>query len=412
MGHLVMSLLDTPEVQRLRGLKQLGLAQVVFPGAEHSRFVHALGTTHLMCRLMDKLSKGHVFGETARLDAVAAALLHDLGHGPLSHLFEEVSGMARSHESWTVALIQDPATKVNGVLEEFDAGMSERVCRLIQGTSTDQLLQPWVSGVLDVDRCDYLLRDSHMTGVRYGAYDLQWLLRVVDLVDVPGLGTVVGVKGQKAVPPLESYFLGRHYMYRQVYHHRATRAAESLVKGLFERLHDVGEKSGLPEFTPRAIALALSGRVVPSEAYLALDDATLAVFFSRLEDSGDPVLAGLSTALRGRKLPKTILLEIPLDARAMEDVRELASGAGYAAKYWLREDVTCDVPYAESDGLDGTGVWVQSEGRCRRLGEVSFVLGQLKNQRVETRRLIFPQDLRGRIEPLITRFTSNGLGSS
>ena len=191
--RVVRSLLDTREVQRLRRVRQLGLASLVFPGAEHTRFSHAIGAAHVMQALLhridacsDELPADQRLDEEARAEALAAALLHDLGHGPFSHLFEEVLPHAKHHELWTQEILLDPSTEVHQTLESLSAGMAERVTGLLSGNYRLGYLSQSVSGTLDVDRADYLLRDSHMTGVRYGLYDLDWLLQALTFACVDG----------------------------------------------------------------------------------------------------------------------------------------------------------------------------------------------------------------------------------
>src|SRR5262249_52637516 len=150
------------------------MTSLVFAGAEHSRFVHALGSAHIMVSLQAQLRKiGDILPLELRLDeesaadALAAALLHDLGHGPFSHLWEGIFPQTKTHEAWTVETIQDCATEVHVALERLSQGMAERVASLLTGQHRLNYLGGTISGTLDVDRCDYLLRDSHMTGVRY-----------------------------------------------------------------------------------------------------------------------------------------------------------------------------------------------------------------------------------------------------
>ncbi|MGB0681036.1 MAG: HD domain-containing protein, partial [Polyangiales bacterium] len=182
----------------------------------------------------------------ARLDAdsaeesLAAALLHDLGHGPFSHLFEEVLPGALHHEDWTQAVLLAQDSEVHRALETRTTGLAARVAALLRGEHRLSYLPATLSGTLDVDRADYLLRDSHMSGVRYGLYDLDWLLQAQTVVQVPRASGpdifCLAVEGRKGLPPIESFFLGRHFMYQQVYHHKAVRAAETLVRWLFRRL--------------------------------------------------------------------------------------------------------------------------------------------------------------------------------
>ena len=148
----------TREVQRLRDVRQLGLTSLVFPGAEHSRFTHSIGAAHVMVRLVARmravqavLPPEHAHRRTeAEADAVAAALLHDLGHGPFSHLFEDVVPHARRHEAWTIDIILDPGTDVHRALRAFSPGMPERVAALIDGQHRLGYLTRCVSGTFDV----------------------------------------------------------------------------------------------------------------------------------------------------------------------------------------------------------------------------------------------------------------------
>ncbi|MGH7268996.1 MAG: HD domain-containing protein, partial [Polyangiaceae bacterium] len=171
--RIVEQLLDTPEVQRLRRVRQLGVTSLAFPGAEHSRFAHALGAAFVMKLLLARLRAIHgvlpevqqVTSDRAR-EAIAAAFLHDLGHGPLSHLFEDAIPGTPAHETWTERIVLDPSTGVHRVLDSVDPSLPARVVGLVHGRHELAYLAKAVSGELDVDRCDYLLRDAHATGVR------------------------------------------------------------------------------------------------------------------------------------------------------------------------------------------------------------------------------------------------------
>src|SRR5262249_43282599 len=142
------------------------------------------------------------------------------------------------------------STEVHGALERLSRGMSKRVASLLTGRHRLKYLAGTISGTLDVDRCDYLLRDSHMTGVRYGLYDLDWLLRVLRFGRISHDGKrdwVLGIDGRKGLPPIEEFFLGRHFMYQQVYHHKATRAADALIRSILTRATELlRDGSALP----------------------------------------------------------------------------------------------------------------------------------------------------------------------
>ena len=421
--RLALALLDTREVQRLRRVRQLGLTSLVFPGAEHSRFAHAVGAAHVMSRLQARIA--HVMTELPaeqRLDAqrardaFAAALLHDLGHGPFSHLFEEVVPDARPHEEWTVTILLDSSTEVHRALAGFDPEMLARVADLITGCHEVFWLASTISSVLDVDRCDYLLRDSHMTGVRYGIYDLDWLLRALTFGEITTAGgerrSVLAIEGRKGLPPIEGFFLARHFMYQQVYHHKATRAAESLVRAILRRIRTaVREGSRAVASVPVALRRAALGEVPSLDDYLELDDAVLSTALAGCEKDDDRVLADLARRFRNRVLPKTVPLpdqpeNEPSWREAHARARDIASRAGLDPDLYVWLDVADDVPYRDDE--PDSGLWVVLRHHApQRLGDMSFALEKLRNQRIVRPRLCFAPELRddivAAIEPTLAR---------
>lgn len=428
--EIIPALLDTPEVQRLRRIRQLGVTHLVFPGAEHSRFTHAIGAAHVMVRLIRRLREIHdelpfwqrLASDRAR-DALAAALLHDLGHGPYSHLFEEAIPGAPHHESWSLAIVRDPGTRVHQVLAARDPGLPERVSSLISGGEPGGPGEPSggayplpylahaVSGTVDVDRCDYLLRDAHMTGVRYGLFDLDWLLRSIRF-SPPGGGVAgardagprLAIDGMKGLPAIEGFFLARRFMFEQVYLHKATRAAEVLIKAIFARAARVLEDGTQLPFVPEAIRLASRGAPVPLGAYLDLDDVVVGAAFAAWESCGDPVLADLCRRLRHRRLGKTIAIyeaggagdEEAAIARVVGAARERTLAAG------LDPDLHVYVDVAEDGGALGDGAEgapsplevVFGDLRARPLTQVSPMLASLRNTPIRRVRVVVPPEIR------------------
>lgn len=405
--RVVRSLLDTREVQRLRRVRQLGLAPLAFPGAEHTRFSHAIGTAHVMQALQhridacsDELPPDQRLDDDARAEGLAAALLHDLGHGPFSHLFEEVLPHAKHHEQWTQEILLDPSTEVHQTLESISAGMAERVASLLSGKYRLGYLSQSVSGTLDVDRADYLLRDSHMTGVRYGLYDLDWLLQALTFACVNDRW-VLAVQGRKGLPPAESFFLGRHFMYQQVYHHKATRAAEALVRAIFMRVSELISDGAPPDPLLPAFRAAALGESLSLDEYLRMDDAELLTCLGAWEQGGDQTLAQLSKRLRCRELPKTVPLpEIRRDrwSEALARTEEIVADRGLRPDLTVWLDIAEDVPYYEPTHGSTDGMWVTLRHQpLQRLGDASFLLGQLRNKRIERPRLIFPAEFRDEV---------------
>jgi hypothetical protein len=408
---IVPRLLATAEVQRLRRIRQLGLTSFAYPGAEHTRFSHAIGAAHVMQQLLGRLRQidrdlpfwHRVTSERAR-DAIAAALLHDIGHGPLSHLFEDAVPGGVAHEDWTARILLDPASEVHAVLVGDDANLPQRVADLVAGKHPLPYLAKAVSGTFDVDRCDYLLRDAHATGVRYGEYDLPWLLRSLrfDESSAPE-GPRLAIDGSKGVSAIEAFLLARHFMFQQVYFHKSTRAAEWMIGAILRRaLGLVRAGARLPQL-PAALAQIAAGEAPALADYLELDDQTLLVALHAWEGAADPVLADLCKRLRARQLFKTVELFDVTDAEgaapALAVARDIASAAGLDPDVYAGVDIASDVPYADDDSLSV----VFPMGRARRPAEVSFVLDRLKGHRVTRARVIFAPELRDAVRGALVR---------
>jgi uncharacterized protein len=420
--RVIQALFATTELQRLRRVRQLGLASLVFPGAEHSRFAHAIGTAHVMGRLLDRIAgvepmlpPPERLDPLARMEALAASLLHDLGHGPFSHLYEDVLPSALRHEDWTEQLILSEDTEVHRALEQLSAGSARSVARLVRGEHRLGYLGHAVSGTLDVDRCDYLLRDSHMTGVRYGIYDLDWLLRALTFGELrQGDGStqyVLAIEGRKGLPPIEGFFLARNFMYQQVYHHKAVRAAEVLVRGIFARAVELLRDGTQLAPVPAALVRGARGETTRLPEYLALDDHTLMSCIASWQTNADTQLADLCQRFMRRALPKTLPLPDraecePLWQSCYEVAAAIAERHGFRSELYVWLDVPNDVPYAESNGSRSSALWVSLRHRpMARLGDVSFLLRELRNKRAVRPRLVFPAELRDEIcaavEPIV-----------
>ncbi len=402
---IIPSLLEAREVQRLRRVRQMGLASLAYPGADHTRFAHALGAAHVMTRLLRRLRDIHeelpfwqrVTTERAR-DALAAALLHDLGHGPFSHLFEEVLPGSPRHENWTTRIVLDPSTDVHAILSRHDAGLPQRVADLVHGKHELTFLARAVSGTFDVDRCDYLLRDAHFTGVGYGKFDLDWLLRSLrfGIPDHPDKGPPLAIDGSKGIPAIESFLLARLFMFQQVYFHKTERASEWMISRIFQRVAELIIDGTWVNGTPPAIQDIAGGHEPELGAYLALDDAVLWVALVTFCDAKDPILSDLARRFTRRRLFKTFELydeqaspEGRLDA--LDRAREVARAAGLDPEVYVGLDTPATVAF--DDSSDPLMV-VFPGGSARPLGQVSFLLGRLFGQRMERVRLIFAEELR------------------
>ena len=241
--RLLLALINTKEFQRLRRIKQLGLSELVFPGANHSRFAHSIGVMHVARRILDRVGQlcPKCVDEHQRTVVLAAALLHDIGHGPFSHAFEKVTG--DKHENRTLEMITSEETEVNAVLRKIDPGLPQRLKVFFdedleedarEEAEIPAYLTQIVSSQLDADRFDYLLRDSHSTGAEYGRFDIEWILQHLGMDDGKGRFFL----GRKALYAGETYVFARYHMYRSVYYHKTTRAAEVMLRLLFRRFKE------------------------------------------------------------------------------------------------------------------------------------------------------------------------------
>lgn len=287
---LLLDLIDTPEMQRLRRISQLGPASQVYPSAEHSRFSHALGTMHLAKRILATvLSRPDPpLDRETIVQVKVAALLHDIGHGPYSHVFELIVPNWGGHEvlGWRMVDRDGPLRqtiirhchRLNIPEDRFLLGLHTMLSKG-DTSGNNSFGRQVISSQLDADRMDYLLRDAHFTGVSYGQYDLEWLLHSFRACRV-GTGFRLCVEISKGPSALESYVVARDHMYRQVYDHKTVRAFEVLMVHLFQLLQwRWDEEGGPPAETPAALLRCLetihSGSPISIVDYLALDDAVL-----------------------------------------------------------------------------------------------------------------------------------------
>jgi HD superfamily phosphohydrolase len=317
-------IVDTPSFQRLRRLKQLGMGHLTYPNATHSRFAHSLGVLHVMCRILQ--APGFDLAAADQEDLRLAALLHDIGHYPYSHLMERVDNVQLTDESISpdrqMELIeveavekqypdhetlgrlileeQDDLTKVIGSLER-----AQKIGQLFSRTqAANQQLSKLIHSSLDMDRLDYLIRDARAAGVAYGEIDLNYLLNSIR-ISPNGL---VGVE-QKALAAAEHFLMARMFMYRSVYYHKTTYAFEEACRQLLKRLKDAG-KYDMPRSGEEIESL------VSSKGFADFDDGYVDRLIQMAASDPDPVVQSLAKTIISRKVPKLIAEVSGLQDRA------------------------------------------------------------------------------------------------
>ncbi|SCX35014.1 HD domain-containing protein [Agrobacterium rosae] len=262
IDQLAWSLIDTPEFQRLRRIRQLGMSEYVFPSATHTRFAHSIGVYHNARRLMEvvKQEEGKAYLPERAEEILIAALLHDVGHGPFSHTFEGSRealaeryklGPIEKHEKFSANIIRSKEGKIREILEDFRENFAEKVAEILESDDLTDFYHAVVSSSFDADRMDFLVRDRYMTGTKTGAIDEEWLIDNLAKHDVlvtqdddkpVSVPTFVfKAKGRQAA---EDFLLARYRLYTQVYLHKTTRGFEKLLSAL---ILIIGDKDIKPE---------------------------------------------------------------------------------------------------------------------------------------------------------------------
>ncbi len=356
----ILDLIDTMALQRLRKIRQLGLGWLVYPGAEHSRFSHSLGTYFLAKKLINHFRRKIDWFDLDEFEEaiiLSAALLHDVGHGPFSHLFEtlcrEELQIQMKHEQWTKNIIMQDES-VNAILRDVNSELPQKLIELFDKTISPHYYSDIISSQLDVDRFDYLMRDTYMTGAQYGRFDQEWIFRNLTIENVTentGDGTEEDIKtividGSKGLNTLEQHILGRHFMYKNVYFHKKIRAAEAMLRMILKRAIKLvldGNNLGNEIFQK----LAKEKELTTAE-YMTLNDF---VILSWIEEwaysSPDQILKNLSAKFIQRDLFSAF---VPKSASKKEyaDLREQAKevlGDDYC--YYFVEDEAQDIAFKD-----------------------------------------------------------------
>jgi HD superfamily phosphohydrolase len=381
---LLFRLLSAAEVQRLRRVRQLGLASLAYPGADHSRYSHSLGVMETARQIIEQLRRSFYMPEEDVADCLAAALLHDVGHGPFSHVFERVSGV--KHETLTERAILDPDSDVHRILIEHDRAMPHRIVELMRCRSPRMYFCDILSSQLDADRLDYLLRDNLMTGSQYGDYDLTWLLHAFT-IDESSQRLAIIAKGVSAV---EAYLQARYHMYRNVYFHKVVRSAEGMVKLALQRARALAEQGKLDwpaEDDP--VYRALLGQPLSMREFAELDDVSVQHCFKVWSKSADAVLSRLCRGLLVRELYKSIDLSAIEDREQTERITRTVADAiaqqGGDREYDLFFDETSQTPY-ETRGWGSEILVKRPDGSLKEFATIS-PLSQALNRQLLFRRL-------------------------
>ena len=372
--------------QRLRRIKQLGFTELVYPGATHTRFAHSIGVFHTAREMMNIVRKKAPEGQSLREKiALAAAIVHDVGHGPFSHAFETVGKRLgrklADHEVMSNELIRNG--EIAEILDtEIMDGFAANVANMVAKEGKITLHNSVVSSQFDADRLDYMQRDRLMTGSKHSAIDLTWLLANLDIGEVStGVdGTEVGtnptfVIGPKAVQAAEAYVLGLFQLYSTIYFHKTTRGAEKLFTELLVRVVElVGESSlkrtGIPANHP---LIKFAQNPESLESALGLDDTVVWGSLQLMKEATDPLLSAMAERLLERNLYKCFDIRAKVshmcdphnagDLQEAEKIERCCASVVVKLQEWKEKnegdvprvitDATKRKPYETDDGSHG-----------------------------------------------------------
>ncbi len=389
--EIVFDLMEHPLFQRLRRIRQLGLTHFVYPGANHSRFQHAIGAMHLMGQAIEVIrSRGHEITDDEARAVTIAILLHDIGHGPFSHSLEHSLIRNTSHEAISLMYMEQLNSTFDGALE--------LAIRIFRNEYPKNFLHQLVSSQLDMDRLDYLKRDSFFTGVTEGVIGSD---RIIKMLNVVNDQLVVDEKG---IYSIEKFLIARRLMYWQVYLHRTVVSSEQLLVMMLKRAQ-VLTSSGEDLFATPALAYFLDdvpGKFDPSNRNLFLEQ------FSRLDDNdilasakvwcnhSDPVLSILSRGLVNRDLFSVELNDDPFESRMVDTMRERVSLhlsiSPEESEYLVISDSVSN--YAYSD-LDDRISILDKKGTIKDIAEASDMLNiSVLSKTIRKYFLCYPRFLR------------------
>jgi len=357
--EIIFTLVNHPCFQRLTRIRQLGLTYLVYPGALHTRFNHAVGAMHLMDEATEILKqKGFEINNEEKQAALATILLHDIGHGPFSHALENSLIHNVSHEDISLKLME----KLNQEL----GGQLTLAIKIFKGTYKKKFLHQLVSGQLDVDRLDYLSRDSFFTGVSEGVIGTERILKMMTISN-----DELAVE-EKGIYSVERFIIARRLMYWQVYYHKTVVAAEQMLIAVLKRAHNLA-LNGEKIYAPPALAFFLEKNnnktnlnATTLEKFVDIDDSDILSCLKVWQYHNDAVLSRLAANLLNRKLARVIIESKPISKKNRDDLLKKISKAYNISA----EDATYFLSYGEIEnnayapGIDK--IWIAYKDGTRK----------------------------------------------
>lgn len=427
---VLLDLIDLPEFQRLKNIKQLGFTYYTYPSATHTRFTHCIGVSYLAGLIFDKLplsqdkefiiksGEGQDFTlkkSELRLLVKIAGLLHDIGHGPFSHAWEEVCPSINpgekkiSHEKISVLIIKGKDSNVRktilGISEDVVSKENismfpEWLGEILTGDFRPLWVKELITSQLDADRIDYLMRDSHMCGVKYTRFDLNWFLNNLNFKDNQEESLkCLAVNAQRGIYSIESFIISRYHMYWQVYFHKTTRAFEKLFVTILEKASEHLENKDFPwldKSLPNILKFYKESNPkaedMDQQAYQMLDDSHLITqikIWSKQDQ--DPILKDLSSRFIDRKhykLTKEFSNDLSVLIDKIKPISEYFKKINLEEKYFSFQDKMSNLGYKdtyatgiEEDSAKAELIWLKNENKYGELTSLSRIINSLRNQK-------------------------------
>ncbi|HJF68950.1 MAG TPA: HD domain-containing protein [Staphylococcus kloosii] len=383
-NQIIWDLIKTKEFQRLRRIKQLGTLYLSFHTAEHSRFGHSLGVYEIVRRLIDESFSGReAWDDKDAPLALCAALLHDLGHGPFSHSFEKIFNT--DHEAFTQAIITGP-TEVNEVLSRVSPTFPQEVADVINKTHDNKLVISMISSQIDADRMDYLQRDAYFTGVSYGQFDMERILRLMR----PSKDEVlIKESGMHAV---ENFIMSRYQMYWQIYFHPVSRGGEVLLNNCLKRAKQLYNEGYQFKMYPTDF-IPFFEETVTIVQYVDLDEVVVQYYLKAWVNEDDAILSDLARRFINRDLFKYM----PFDGSiiTITELTDLFVQAGIDPNYYFVSESFTDLPYDyDRPGSNRQPIHLlRRNGTIREISNESLVISSITGINREDYKLYYPKEL-------------------
>lgn len=383
-NQIIWDLIKTKEFQRLRRIKQLGTLYLSFHTAEHSRFGHSLGVYEIVRRLIDESFSGReAWDDKDAPLALCAALLHDLGHGPFSHSFEKIFNT--DHEAFTQAIITGP-TEVNEVLSRVSPTFPQEVADVINKTHDNKLVISMISSQIDADRMDYLQRDAYFTGVSYGQFDMERILRLMR----PSQDEVlIKESGMHAV---ENFIMSRYQMYWQIYFHPVSRGGEVLLNNCLKRAKQLYNEGYQFKMHPTDF-IPFFEETVTIAQYVDLDEIVVQYYLKAWVNEDDAILSDLARRFINRDLFKYM----PFDGSiiTITELTDLFVQAGIDPNYYFVSESFTDLPYDyDRPGSNRQPIHLlRRNGTIREISNESLVISSITGIHREDYKLYYPKEL-------------------